>query len=97
MACATPSTQGCDNDGARVGTEPHAPSRNRTREGHPTPAHREAVTVAQTSATVIEAYPVVPDSPSYRFMGFVPVFAAAGPREVGRAGIRRHVMRLHVR
>ncbi len=47
-------------------------------------------------ATIIEAYPVDPDSPSYRFMGFVPVFQAAGFREVGRAGIRRHVMRLRV-
>lgn len=33
-----------------------------------------------------------PDSPSYRFMGFVPVFEKAGFREVGRAGTRRHVM-----
>ena len=45
-------------------------------------------------ATVVEAYPVDPDAPSYRFMGFVPVFEAAGFREVGRAGTRRHVMRL---
>ena len=45
-------------------------------------------------ATVVEAYPVDPDSPSYRFMGFVPVFEAAGFRETGRAGTRRHVMRL---
>ncbi|WP_243451123.1 GNAT family N-acetyltransferase [Sphingosinicella sp. CPCC 101087] len=45
-------------------------------------------------AKVIEAYPVDPDSPSYRFMGFVSAFEAAGFREVGRAGSRRHVMRL---
>ncbi|HLW92358.1 MAG TPA: GNAT family N-acetyltransferase, partial [Roseiarcus sp.] len=44
-------------------------------------------------ATIVEAYPVDPDSPSYRFMGFVEAFAAAGFREVGRAGQRRHVMR----
>lgn len=44
-------------------------------------------------ATVVEAYPVDPDSPSYRFMGFVPAFASAGFSEVGRAGTRRHVMR----
>ncbi len=44
-------------------------------------------------ATVVEAYPVAPDSPSYRFCGFVPVFAAHGFVEVGRAGLRRHVMR----
>lgn len=45
-------------------------------------------------ATAVEAYPVDPESPSYRFMGFVPVFEAAGFLEVGRAGKRRHVMRL---
>ncbi len=47
-------------------------------------------------ATIIEAYPVDPDSPSYRFMGFVPAFRAAGFREVGRVGTRRHVMRLRL-
>jgi GNAT superfamily N-acetyltransferase len=45
-------------------------------------------------ATVVEAYPVDPDAPSYRFMGFTTTFAAAGFRDVGRAGTRRHVMRL---
>lgn len=45
-------------------------------------------------ATVIESYPVDSDSPSYRFMGFVSSFEAAGFREVGTAGARRHVMRL---
>jgi GNAT superfamily N-acetyltransferase len=45
-------------------------------------------------ATVLEASPVDPDSPSYRFMGFVPVFQEMGFREVGMAGKRRHVMRL---
>jgi len=45
-------------------------------------------------ATIVEAYPVDADSPSYRFMGFVDAFASAGFREVGRAGQRRHVMRL---
>ena len=45
-------------------------------------------------ATVVEAYPVDPDSPSYRFMGFVQAFARAGFTEIGRAGSRRHVMRL---
>ncbi len=43
---------------------------------------------------VIEAYPVREDSPSYRFMGFVSTFTSAGFRQVGRAGRRRHVMRL---
>jgi GNAT superfamily N-acetyltransferase len=48
-------------------------------------------------ASIVEAYPVDPDSPSYRFMGFVPAFEAAGFREVGRAGTRRHVFRLTIR
>ncbi|MFA7249866.1 MAG: GNAT family N-acetyltransferase [Dehalococcoidia bacterium] len=45
-------------------------------------------------ASVVEAYPVDPDSPSYRFMGFVSTFRDLGFVEVGRAGTRRHVMRL---
>ncbi len=48
-------------------------------------------------ATVLEAYPVDPDSPSYRFMGFVPAFEKLGFRPVGKAGSRRHVMRLALR
>ena len=45
-------------------------------------------------ARILEAYPVLPGSPSYRFMGFVPTFERAGFRRVGPAGSRRHVMRL---
>lgn len=45
-------------------------------------------------ATVLEAYPVDPDSPSYRFMGFIPAFEKAKFKEVAKAGTRRHVMRL---
>jgi GNAT superfamily N-acetyltransferase len=45
-------------------------------------------------AKIIEAYPVEPDSPSYRFMGFVDTFRKAGFAKVGKAGLRRHVMRL---
>ncbi len=45
-------------------------------------------------ADVLEAYPVAPDSPSYRFMGFVPLFEEFGFVELGKAGTRRHVMRL---
>ena len=45
-------------------------------------------------ATVVEAYPVEPGSPSYRFMGYVPTFEAAGFNHVNVAGTRRHVMRL---
>lgn len=48
-------------------------------------------------AKVIEAYPVDPDSPSYRFMGFVSLFKDAGFKETGRAGTRRHVMQLPAR
>jgi GNAT superfamily N-acetyltransferase len=44
--------------------------------------------------TIVEAYPVDEASPSYGFMGRVPVFKRAGFREIGRAGNRRHVMRL---
>lgn len=45
-------------------------------------------------ASLLEAYPVDPDSPSYRHMGFVPVFKEAGFKEDGMAGTRRHVMHL---
>ena len=45
-------------------------------------------------ATVVEAYPIEEGAPSYRFMGFVRVFAEAGFVEVSRAGHRRSVMRL---
>ena len=47
-------------------------------------------------ADVIEGYAVDPDSPSYRFMGYVGSFEAMGFRAIGRAGTRRHVMRLSV-
>ena len=45
-------------------------------------------------AHTVEAYPVDPDSPSYGYLGRVPMFLAAGFEEVGRHGTRRHVMRL---
>ena len=48
---------------------------------------------ARAGADVIEAYPVDPDSPSYRFMGLRPRFLAAGFAEIGRVGKRRHAMR----
>ena len=47
----------------------------------------------RNGAKVLEAYPVLPDLPSYRFMGFVPLFEAAGFEHAGTAGTRRHVMR----
>lgn len=48
-------------------------------------------------ARILEAYPVDPESPSYRFMGFLPKFEQAGFVEVGRAGTRRHVVRFTLR
>ena len=61
-------------------------------------AHRFIAAAAgharEQGGTVLEAYPVAPDAPSYRFMGFVPAFEAAGFTHVGMAGSRRHVMRL---
>jgi GNAT superfamily N-acetyltransferase len=47
-------------------------------------------------ASVVEAYPVDEDSPSYRFMGFLPMFVEAGFHEIGREGSRRHVMQRKV-
>jgi len=43
-------------------------------------------------ARYLEAYPVDPDSPSYRFMGFVNSFVKAGFESRGKAGTRRNVM-----
>jgi GNAT superfamily N-acetyltransferase len=53
-----------------------------------------AIDYAKTNgAKIVEAYPVDPDSPSYRFMGFKPLYEGAGFAPVGRAGTRRTVMR----
>lgn len=49
-------------------------------------------TARKHGARVVEAYPVDPDSPSYRFMGFVDIFKKAGFKETGRVGKRRHVV-----
>ena len=49
---------------------------------------------AKRGGTVLEAYPVDPSSPSYRHMGFVPAFEKLGFTAIGKAGTRRHVMRL---
>ncbi len=51
----------------------------------------------RSGAKIVEAYPVDPQSPSYRFMGFVDTFRKAGFKEVGTAGLRRHVLRLALR
>ena len=47
----------------------------------------------QQGATTLEAYPVDPDGPSYRFCGFLSSFEAAGFRLVTHLGQRRHVVR----
>lgn len=66
-------------------------------QGRTTEVIQAAVAHARArGATVVEAYPVERDSPSYRFMGFVDTFVSAGFHEVGRAGERRHVMRLQI-
>ncbi|MFY2557055.1 GNAT family N-acetyltransferase [Corallococcus terminator] len=55
---------------------------------------KAAITHARKrGASVVEAYPVDPSSPSYRFMGFVETFEQLGFQEVGREGSRRHVYR----
>jgi GNAT superfamily N-acetyltransferase len=43
-------------------------------------------------AKYLEAYPVQPDSPSYRFMGFIKTFEKANFNFVKKEGTRRHVM-----
>lgn len=43
-------------------------------------------------AKYVEAYPVDPDSPSYRFMGFKPLFDKLGFDFKDMAGQRRYVM-----
>jgi GNAT superfamily N-acetyltransferase len=48
-------------------------------------------------ATVLEAYPVEQDSPSYRFGGLLPSFEQAGFGRAGRAGTRRSVVRFSLR
>jgi GNAT superfamily N-acetyltransferase len=69
--------------------------RHLRHEGHAHALIDAAVKHAKKKgATVLEAYPVAPDSPSYRHMGFVPAFEAAGFKEVTTVGTRRHVMRL---
>ena len=72
--------------------------RKRRGEGNLRRLIEAAVEHARASgATVVEAYPVDDAAPSYRFMGFVSVFTDAGFVEAGRAGNRRHVMRLPLR
>jgi GNAT superfamily N-acetyltransferase len=46
----------------------------------------------KNGAKYLEAYPVDPESPSYRFMGFVHNFEKANFKFVKKAGTRRNVM-----
>jgi GNAT superfamily N-acetyltransferase len=46
----------------------------------------------KNGAKYLEAYPVDPDSPSYRFMGFVHTFEKADFSFLKKAGTRRNVM-----
>jgi GNAT superfamily N-acetyltransferase len=63
--------------------------------GHGTELIEAATAYARKrGGTILEAYPVDPTSPSYRFMGFVPAFERLGFEAVGKAGSRRNVMRL---
>ena len=48
--------------------------------------------VSWCGAWAVEAYPVLPDSPRYRFMGLVEMFERAGFEHRGLACTRRHVM-----
>ncbi len=48
----------------------------------------------ENGAKYLETYPVDPDSPSYRFMGFVATFQKKDFTFIKRAGTRRHVMLL---
>ena len=58
---------------------------------------KAAVAEARSNgAEIVEATPVEPDSTSYRFMGLIPAFAAAGFEPIGVAGHRRTVMRLEI-
>ncbi len=46
----------------------------------------------ENGAAYLEAFPVEPDSPSYRHMGFIETFNHAGFVHTHRTGTRRHVM-----
>lgn len=47
----------------------------------------------KSGATLLEGYPVDPDSPSYRFGGYLSAFEQAGYALVGQKGTRRHIVR----
>ncbi len=54
---------------------------------------KQAIQYAKNNgAKYVEAYPVAPESPSYRFMGFKPIFDNLGFNFKHKAGQRRYVM-----
>ncbi|MEM7348633.1 MAG: GNAT family N-acetyltransferase [Chloroflexota bacterium] len=54
---------------------------------------QEAIKYAKANgARYLEAYPVDPDSPSYRFMGVKPMFEESRFEFIKKAGTRRYVM-----
>ncbi|MDN5200220.1 GNAT family N-acetyltransferase [Fulvivirgaceae bacterium BMA10] len=58
---------------------------------------QEAIKFARMNgAKYVEAYPVAPDSPSYRFMGIKPTFEKAEFEFVKKVGSRRNVMILEL-
>ena len=58
---------------------------------------RAAIAYArEQGASAVEAYPVDPESPSYRYGGFRSMFEAVGARELGPLGRRRHVVRIEL-
>ena len=46
----------------------------------------------ESGARHLEAYPVASDSPTYRYMGVMPLFEKSGFKFVKKAGKRRNVM-----
>jgi len=50
----------------------------------------------QNGARYVEAYPVDPGSPAYRFMGFRPVFERLNFEFIGKIGKRRNLMLLEL-
>ncbi|MEO1053588.1 MAG: GNAT family N-acetyltransferase [Bacteroidota bacterium] len=48
-------------------------------------------------AQYLEAFPVAPDSPSYKFMGLVPVFEELGFEVIKKVGSRRNLAMLDLR
>lgn len=58
---------------------------------------KQAIKYAKVNgANYVEAYPVDPESPSYRFMGFRPIFDKLGFEFKHKAGQRRYVMTISI-